>query len=106
MVLAVAQEVAAPAEHALRFEAQLARPVRPDDAGVEIDQLTVVRGVALGGADAVRVVADVAGSALARDVPAVLAEAVVCEDAGAAVALVAEGVSGRTLGGVVRGQVL
>ena len=70
-------------------EFEAAESVGLDDFGVEVDEVGVVGGRALGAGDAVGVVAGGAGGFEVYDVFAVGFEGFIREDAGAGVALVA-----------------
>ena len=70
-----------------------------DDGSVEVDEFGIF-------ADAVRVVAGGAGRVFIVDVLLVFAEGFVGEDAGAVVAVVAQGVGEGAFGGVEKGGLL
>ena len=73
---------------------------------VEIDQVGVVDAVALGVADTVRVMADIAGGSFFDNMFVVQAETLIAQDTVAVVAAVTQGVVGGALRRVVEGQVL
>jgi len=83
-------QVAGAPEVALVNEAQVAVASRRDDRRVEIDQVRVVGRVPLRAADAVRVVARIAGRVFAANMLVVFPKTLVIQDAVLAVAVVAE----------------
>ena len=90
MVLTMAYKIASSRELALIFEAQVAVAARGNDRCVEVDQMRVVIGIALRAANAMRVMTSIAGRILAANVLVMLSEALVIQDAVAAVAAIAE----------------
>ena len=98
----VAVKKAHPAEGPMILEKEALRDgIRLDDIEVEVDQMTVVDRISLGDAHAVRVVTGRTGGLLLYDMQIVVLEAIVSEQAGAAVALIAEGITA----GALRGQI-
>ena len=79
--------------------------VSGDNAGVKVDQMRVVVAAALGGTDAVGIVTGGTGNSLVQ-MKSVRGEALVTQDAVAAVAGVAQGVGELTFRGKVRGFVV
>jgi len=73
---------------------------------VEVDQVGVVDAVALGVADTMRVVTDIAGGSFFDNMLVVQAETLISEDTVTVVAAVTQGIAGGALRGVVEGQVL
>ena len=86
----MAYKVTGSRELALILEAKIAVAARGNDRCVEIDQVRVVVDVSLRVADAMRVMASIAGRILATNVLVVLSETLIIQNTIAAMAAVAE----------------
>jgi hypothetical protein len=100
----VACQKALAAQDALFLVFKPSRPGRRHNAQIEVDQVAVVQGIALKGADPVRVMAGGTGRLLLHDMLPVF-ETGVAQQNGPAVAFVAQGLVGGRLGCIVAGNV-
>ena len=106
MLRAMAAHVAHALEDAHVHELQAIRArVSGDNARIKVDQMRVVVATALGGTDAVGIVTGGTGNSLVQ-MESVRGEALVTQDAVAAMATVAQGVGELTFRGKVRGFVV
>ena len=101
MVLIVAYEVAGSREPALVLETKVAVAARGNDRRIKIDQMRIVRRVALRRTDAVRVVANIARRIRAADVFIVFRKAFIVQNAVTTVAVVAQRIIRRAFRRVV-----
>ena len=103
----MARKCATAAEGAPVFEYRLRiAQRRRNDAGIEVDQVSVIGGAAGGHTNAVSIVARGAGGILILNVTGMLGKTVVIEDAGPQMALVTEGIVISGLGGIVVNSVI
>ena len=107
MTGAVALKITPAAEAAEVFKFQSAGlTVGKHNRQIKIDQVAVIGGVALGLADAVGIVTGLTGGVLTFDMLFVILEALIVQNAVAAVAFIAQGVIKRAFSCVIQGFIV
>jgi hypothetical protein len=99
-------QVAGASEGASVFKPKLTHHVRRNNREVKVYQVTVICRIALCVAYTVRVVADITRGPFINNVPSVLGETLIANDARAAMTVVTEGVGGAAFRDIICGNIL